>query len=52
MDAGNTADTIVDGEEPVDAYALWFWPAPNAPDRVLRQASEVAAYWHGWGGGL
>jgi hypothetical protein len=30
----------------VDAYRLTFWPAPAAPDAVLRQTSDIAAYWH------
>ncbi|MDQ0788657.1 hypothetical protein [Streptomyces sp. B3I8] len=46
MDAGRDLDTRV-GEEPqVDSYLLQFWPAPPAPDRVVRQTSAVAEYWH------
>ena len=48
MDEGHTADTILEGEEVVDSYSLWFWPASVAPDRILRQASETAQYWHDW----
>ncbi|MDI3404671.1 hypothetical protein [Streptomyces cavernicola] len=45
MDAGRELDTRLD-EEQVDRYLLQFWPAPPAPDRVLRQTSKCAAYWH------
>jgi hypothetical protein len=48
MDAGREADTILEGEEPVDSYMLSFWPAPPAPDSVVRDTSDVARYWHGW----
>lgn len=48
MDAGHDADTVIDGEDPVDAYRLWFWPARPAPDRVIKQVSETSRYWHGW----
>ena len=51
MDAGHAADTVLDGEEPVDAYRLWFWPSPPAVDRVIRQTSETARYWHNWARG-
>jgi hypothetical protein len=30
----------------MDVYGLWFWPAPAAPDAVIRQTSKSAAYWH------
>lgn len=45
MDRGRALDTRLD-EEQADRYALQFWPAPPEPDRVLRQTSEQAAYWH------
>jgi hypothetical protein len=48
MDAGHSADTVIGDEDPVDAYQLQFWSAPPAPDRVLKQASETATYWHDW----
>ncbi|MER7246295.1 hypothetical protein [Kribbella sp. NPDC000426] len=35
-----------DGEPPVDRYLLQFWPAPPAPDRVVKVTSKQAAYWH------
>jgi hypothetical protein len=49
MDLGKEQDTLMD-EEPVDFYALYFWPAAAAEDRIIKQTSEVAAYWHSaWG---
>jgi hypothetical protein len=48
MDAGNTTDTILEGEDPVDEYLLVFWPAPAAPDCVIAQTSAIADYWHRW----
>ncbi|RMI28078.1 hypothetical protein EBN03_31690 [Nocardia stercoris] len=52
MDAGREADTRVDDEPPVDCYLLQFWPAPAEPDRVVRQTSDAAAYWHEYARGL
>jgi hypothetical protein len=46
-DAGN-ADEFAEGV--VDRYLLQFWPAPAAPDEVLRTLSTDAEYWNGaWG---
>ncbi|MFD2473453.1 hypothetical protein [Amycolatopsis silviterrae] len=38
---------IPEGEyfEP-DRYLLQFWPGPPEPDRVVKQTSAAAAYWH------
>ena len=36
----------MDGDPGLDRYLLKLWPAPPAPDAVLRQTSEIAAYWH------
>jgi hypothetical protein len=33
-------------DEPAEAYLLQFWPGELGPDRILRQSSERAAYWH------
>ncbi|MBB2949110.1 hypothetical protein FB565_008915 [Actinoplanes lutulentus] len=33
-------------EERADACLLQFWPAPPEPDRIVRQTSTEAAYWH------
>ncbi len=46
MDRGKDVDTILEEEEPVDYYHLDFWPADLRPDVVLKQTSEIAAYWH------
>ncbi|WP_244204133.1 hypothetical protein [Streptomyces africanus] len=46
MDQASERDTRMDGEPRLDCYLLQFWPAPPAPDRVLKQTSQVAAYWH------
>jgi hypothetical protein len=36
----------VDSGTVMDEYGLWFWPAPAAPDAVIKQTSKSAAYWH------
>ena len=46
MDAGRAKDTRLDGEPVLDRYLLQFWPSPPEPPRLVRQASETAAYWH------
>ncbi|WP_171163360.1 hypothetical protein [Streptomyces sp. I05A-00742] len=46
MDEGSRVDTRMDSEPQRDRYLLQFWPAPPAPDRILKQTSEIAAYWH------
>jgi hypothetical protein len=46
MQTAREADTILQGANPLDSYVLTFWPAAAAPDRILRQTSGVAAYWH------
>ncbi|MGP2435770.1 hypothetical protein [Streptomyces sp. JW3] len=46
FDEGRNRDTRSPGQPPADTYLLQFWPAPPAPDRVLRQTSPHAAYWH------
>jgi hypothetical protein len=48
MDTGRDRDTRRDGEPELDRYLLQFWPAPPAPDAVVRQHSASAAYWHGF----
>lgn len=46
-------DAGADGEledEVVDSYLIELWPAPGAPDEIVRTTSENAAYWHReWG---
>ncbi|MFI6155158.1 hypothetical protein ACIBCA_21010 [Kitasatospora sp. NPDC051170] len=46
MDEGRRRDTRLADEPQADRYLLQFWPAPPEPDRVLRQTTESAAYWH------
>jgi hypothetical protein len=47
MQLGRDRDTLLCDEEPVDFYSLAFWPAEAAPDCIIKQTSEIAAYWHG-----
>lgn len=49
MQAGNDLDTNIE-DVPVDRYRLDLWQAPSAPDRIVKQTSPVAAYWHDWAG--
>ena len=42
------ADTV---DEPPDSYLLQFWPGEAEPDRIVRQHSDVAAYWRNLRGG-
>ena len=47
-DAG-AEDELADGV--VDHYLLQLWPAPSAPDAVVRTTSDNAAAFHrDWGG--
>jgi hypothetical protein len=46
MDAGHEVDTPDEGQAAPDAYLVQLWPAPPEPDRVVHQASQIAAYWH------
>jgi len=39
-------DTRIGDEPALDRYLLQLWPAPVAPDAVVRLGSENAAYWH------
>src|SRR5690348_16345881 len=41
MDAAHR-DGQQEGEPPVDRYVLQFWPAPAAPDRVVKVTSREA----------
>lgn len=47
MDSGRAADTRSTGEPPLDRYLLQLWPEEPGSDRVVRQTSKIAAYWHG-----
>ncbi|SDH18624.1 hypothetical protein [Pseudonocardia oroxyli] len=45
MDAASDGSRSQD--DPVlDRYLIQLWPAPPAPDAVLRRTSRTAAYWH------
>lgn len=46
MDAARELDTRMEEDPEADRYLLQFWAAPPEPDRVVKQTSEVAAYWH------
>ncbi|MFG2131910.1 hypothetical protein ACGFNV_29420 [Streptomyces sp. NPDC048751] len=46
MDEANREDTRLSEEPRIDCYLLQFWPAPPAPDRVLKQTAGIAGYWH------
>ncbi|MER5932801.1 hypothetical protein [Streptomyces sp. NPDC002054] len=46
MDEAREEDTRLDGEPQLDCYLLQFWPAPPAPDHLLRQTSDIAACCH------
>jgi hypothetical protein len=52
MEAGRARDTLLEGEPLLDRYLLQLWPGPPGPDRVMKQTSEIAAYWHRFVGGL
>ncbi|MEU4192829.1 hypothetical protein AB0E69_13080 [Kribbella sp. NPDC026611] len=46
MDAGHQGAPPMDDQPLIDHYLLQLWPAPPAPDQVLKQTSAQAAYWH------
>ena len=46
MDEGKELDTPDEGEPAPDRYLLQLWPAPQAPEALVREGSEIAAYWH------
>ena len=52
MDAAHEQDTVVDGEPIIDSYLLEFWPAAPIPQRIMKQTSANAAYWHEYARGL
>jgi hypothetical protein len=41
-----------DDDEPVGRYLLALWPAQPGPDRIVRQSSDAAAYWHAENGSV
>lgn len=48
MDLARSGPSRFRGDPILDRYLLQFWPAPPSADRVVRQASAAAAYWHNW----
>jgi hypothetical protein len=48
MAAAKEADTRMEEEPRLDRYLLQFWPSAPESDRVVKQTSEIAAYWHGF----
>lgn len=46
MDEGNGLDTPNHEELVPDRYLLQLWPAPAAPDEIVRESSAIAGYWH------
>jgi hypothetical protein len=47
MDLAHNHGVVFEEEDIVDFYYLAFWPAEAATDRVIKQTSKEAAYWHG-----
>ena len=39
-------DTRLDSDPALDSYLIELWPAPPAPDAVIRVHAPAAAYWH------
>ena len=46
MDRARGRDPLLAGEPLLDRYLLQLWPAPLAPDAVIRETSRCAAYWN------
>ncbi|MFC3688725.1 hypothetical protein [Aquipuribacter hungaricus] len=46
MEEARQADARDEGGPVVDRYLMQLWPAPLAPDAVLRQTGTASAYWH------
>jgi hypothetical protein len=47
LDPANKTDVRSEGDPELDRYLLQFWPAPHAPDAIVRETSDIARYWHG-----
>lgn len=45
MDQAREQDTRLDGDDVTDRYLLALWPATPSGEKVVRQASQQAAYW-------
>jgi hypothetical protein len=48
MDEAKELDTRMEDDPQADHYLLQLWPASPEPDRVIKETSQVAAYWHGF----
>ena len=46
MDEAQDATWRKAGGPIIDQYRLQFWPAPPQPDKIIRQGSSHARYWH------
>jgi hypothetical protein len=46
MDEARELDTRMEEDPEADHYLLQLWPAPPEPDGVVKQTSQIAAYWH------
>jgi hypothetical protein len=46
MEQARAADLRMEGEPELDRYLLQFWPESPGPDRIVKQTTEIAAYWH------
>ncbi|WP_203643577.1 hypothetical protein, partial [Streptomyces sp. SID14478] len=47
LDESRDAEAVdLDLAGSLERHLLQFWPAPHAPDRLVRQTSASAAYWH------
>ena len=46
IDAGRDADVVMSDEPLVDHYELALWPAPPAPEAIVRVGSETARFRH------
>lgn len=49
MDEGKAQDVASEEQPAPDRYDLSLWPAPHAPDAILRCTSNVAHFWHDGG---
>ncbi|MHA7262470.1 hypothetical protein ACX80W_04595 [Arthrobacter sp. TMN-37] len=45
MDEGKAQDVATEERPAPDRYEISFWPAPYAPDTILRSTSRNAQYW-------
>lgn len=47
MDEARAEDCILENEPTIDSYRVDFWPSTDqSADAIIRQHSELAAYWH------